>query len=108
MDLVQLVGLNKVVGANDTRVRGIVGSLKLCLTQQSAFYTVWICLIIVGADFHLVERQIALLPSFAPSGYHFAYLACVEFLVVYTVLALVPNEALDAVTFERMNHSVVT
>ena len=63
--------------------------------------------VVVGRNLHVVEREIALSPSFAPSLYHQRERAGIFLGVPHVGLALIPNGTSHCIASKRRYHCVV-
>ena len=107
MDVVALIRLHEVVGADDARIRDYLRCLPLRLAQQrrplfAVFRTVFI-----RRYLHLIERYLTLSYLLAPMLHHIRQPCRIVAMPSYVGTSLIPDDALVGIILRRIEHSVI-
>ena len=106
MNLLLLVWIDTVVGADDTAVRDYFCRIKLLLTQFGSPVSIHI-IIMVRSNFYEIERHIALLEIPAPLSYEVGKaLGILSCRITYVGTALIEEDSLDGIVEDRVEGAV--
>ena len=106
MDLTDFVGAHEVIGADTADMGQPARDIPLGLTQEGGFVAGDVA-VVEGTDFYLIEGEVALSPALTPSGDEIGQTVGILVVMADIGFALIPDEALERIALDGMDHTVV-